>query len=881
VKLTKPLYIFLIFLPILCGCNLTKDIPQGKYLLKKNKITVKGATFSKETLYEVPRLRPNNSYLGMKIRLAAYLSVDSAHVAEKRIVKNKKLRQYNAKKAAQDEKKNRKRIKKAIKKGKTSYTQKISKLKDTLNPRQFFGEWLKYKIGEPAVLLDTELVNRSKEQLKLFLRKKGYYFSTITDTIVYKKKKASVYYTLQTGKPFTIDSIYYLSSNTELVKTIQHFVKVEKLTLIHNKFDEDLLDNFRTKVAKAMQDSSYYGFYKDNLSFLADTNCNTMTVELGIEIKPRVVHINEDSDSTINIDFATHKIAGVYFHISDTLKYKGNFSQKMEDLGLPVLNKYHFLQTLDTTFYERKDRFKNKSASYYLYNGKLIVKPHILELKNYLEHDEFYKNYYLERSYTQLLSMGVWQTIKPVLIENYKTNRVEVHYFLVPDKKQSYTFEPRATNSNGYLGVSASLSYINKNLFHRGDRLTISMTGGFESSPPIFDKGISNKKIKKATRSFNVFEFGPSIKLEMPGLFPFKATILSKRQAPTTEFGLAMYFQKRTDFTRNLFQFHYSWKWFVGKNQTFTVGFPFLSAVNYADLRKTNEFEQKLAKLNDLFLYNTYSDQLIFQDWKLTYVWSNIKLDKKNIFNYTANLDLAGNLLAWSTKKQAPDINGQKRVFGVPFSQFIRLDNEFKLYQHLNKKSSLNYHLQIGAGIPYGNSTTSLPFGYSFFAGGTNDNRGWRARELGPGAYQYYLDSNRTLTQVGDIRLGGTVEYRFDIASILKGALFLDAGNVWLVRNDNKRPGAQFTSQFINQMGIAGGIGFRIDLKFIIIRLDIGFPLRNPALPKASNWIFKSKNAYFEKLKDYYGNNYDQRDDLKNLLHPFTPRFHIGIGYPF
>ena len=880
-KVTKRLYIIIIFLPILLGCRLTKDIPTGSYLLKKNKIIVSGDKLSKEDLQLVPRLKPNNKYLGMKLRLAAYIAVDSAKVAQKRFKENIQIHEHNAKKKAKNKRKNEKRIKKAIKRGKTSYNRKQLDLKDTLEPKKFFREWLKYKIGEPPVLLDSGLVDHSLEQFHLYMNKKGYYYSTVKDTILYGKKKATVEYRITTGKPYRIDSIYYVSENKDLVNTIKKFVRQENAIPKKMVFDADLLDDLRSKIARAMRDSSYYGFNDNNIYYIADTNGRDLTVSIGIGIKPRSIRLSENSDSTMTIPFATHKVSNVYFHISDTAYFKGNFKEHIDSLGLPLTNDEHFVQTLDTLFYQSKGRFKNRSSSYFLYNTKLNIKPQFVELKNYLEHGEFYKNYYLERSYSQLLSMDVWQSIKPVLKEDLTTQDIEAHYYLIPAKKQSYTFEPRATNSNGYLGVSASVNYVNKNLFRGGEKLTISMTGGFESSPPIFDKGLSDEKIKKATRSFNVFEFGPSLKLELPGLFPFKATTFSKRQIPKTEFGLAYYFQKRTNFSRNLFQFNYGWKWLSGKTQTFTFGFPFLSVINYSDIKKQPEFEQKLAQLNDLFLLNTYSDQLIFQDWKVVYVWSNVQLQKKHIFNYTMNFDLAGNLLNWATKKQTPNADGVRQVFGVPFSQFARIDNEFKLYQNISKKNSLNYRLQLGAGLPYGNSKTSLPFGYSFFAGGTNDNRGWRARELGPGGYKFYLDSNRTATQVGDIRIGATVEYRFNIVSIFKGAFFMDAGNVWLLRNDTKRPGAQFTSQFINQFGIAGGFGLRADLKFLIIRLDVGFPLRNPAMPTGSNWVFQSRETYLNELSNYYGVDYQSNPDLKILLHPFTPRFHIGIGYPF
>jgi len=194
----------------------------------------------------------------------------------------------------------------------------------------------------------------------------------------------------------------------------------------------------------------------------------------------------------------------------------------------------------------------------------------------------------------------------------------------------------------------------------------------------------------------------------------------------------------------------------------------------------------------------------------------------------------------------------------------------------LGKKSSIHGRLLIGGGLPYGNSKTSMPYDYSFFAGGANDNRGWRARALGPGAYKYYLDTNRTATQIGDLRIGSTVEYRFNMGSLLKGAIFMDAGNVWTIKEDVNRVGGQISNNWYKQIALSSGVGLRLDLDFFIIRLDLGLPITNPALPAGSRWIFQKRDAYYAEGLAVLGVNY--KDYLPK---PFTPNIHFGIGYPF
>lgn len=882
-KLVKQPHIILFLLPFLIGCKITRHVPEGRYLLKKNEIHVSGDKVDEDEMSEVLRIHPNNKYLGLKIRLTLYNSVDSTKVSEKRIKKNKKLREKNAKIRAKEKRINEKRIQNAVEKGKETYRRKTLDLKDTLEPRRFFREWLKYGIGEPPVILDTSLVNRSTGQLSLWLRNRGYYYASVRDTVIYKpkKKKAIVHYYIETGKPFLIDSIYYLSANSRVNKTIENYLSSNDVFTKKTKFDSDQLDGLRSKLAREMRDNSFYEFSPNHIYYTADTNATDLTVALGIGVKEKSVRIRKDSDSTIQRPHVQYKVGDVYFHLADTIHYDGNFKQRVDELDLP-LTKDYFLQTLDTFFYE-PDNVKNAEVrkAYFLYNGKLTIKPQILEMRNYLEYTHWYRGYYLERSYSQLLDMDVFQAIKPVLVERQNENKVDVHYYLIPAKVQTFTFEPRATNSNGYLGVSASINYSHKNLFRGAEKLTISFAGGFESQPPIFDEDISGQKIKTASRSFNTFEFGPTIKLEVPGLRPVPPVVFSKRQATKTEVSLAYNFQRRADFERNLFQLNYLWKWLSGKTQAFQMGLPFLTGVKYVGIKKSAFFEEQLNILNDLFLQNAYSNQFIYHDFRLNYNWSNVKLDNtKHIISYNASFDLAGNLLDWLNTNKEPNDLGVREVFGVPFSQFVRLDNELKFYQYISKKKSLNYRLQLGAGLPYGNSKTSLPFDYAFFAGGTNDNRGWRARELGPGGYKYYLDSNRTATQIGDIRIGASAEYRFNIGSgtLFKGAAFLDAGNVWSLREDVNRPGGQFTSEWYNQLAVAGGVGLRLDLSFLIIRVDVGIPLRNPALPKNARWIFNSREPFYQELEEFYGPNYKTES---GVAMPFTPRFHVAIGYPF
>lgn len=884
IRTLKITYILLITGLLVYSCRQTKYVPEGKYLLKKNVIQVEDGKLDEDDVTEIIRQKPNFKTFGLKMRLWAYNRVDSTSVAKKRFRKNISIREENKERIERRDEINKRRIEKARLKNQDLYTEKIVKLKDTVNPKMFFREWFKYKIGEKPVVYDSIPFNKSIEQLKLYLKNKGYYYGDVTGNVEFKKnRKAKVTYTLKPGPQYKIDSVYVVSDNSTVEQEYYKFVRMQSEDpLIGRPFDKDYLDDYREKVAKHMRDNTLYGFSSSHINFLADTTFSDMSVTLGVRFTDRMVRSEYNRDSLIPIKHKVTYVKEVYFHIADTTFFEGNFKNTVEQMGLTLLDE-QFLRTIDTFVYaEIKKRNSDVLDKYriatFTYNGELSIDPGVIEIQNYLENENVYKEYYLERSFARLLQLGLFQVIKPVLIEIPRTDSIEVHYYLVPAQKQSFGFEPRATNSNGFLGVALSINYINKNLFRGAEKLTLSISGGFESQPPVFANNLDGEPIEKPGRSFNTFEIGPSVKLELPGLFPTKVTFLSKRQRPRTELSTAYNFQARTDFERHIFQMNYLWKFYVSKTQIFQIGLPFMSVVKLVRIQKDPAFQAKLDLLNDLFLRNAYSNQFIWQDWKLTFEYNNKDKDfKKNDFSLYMNstFDPAGNTLSMF-KAYQDTINGQHAIFGIGYSQFARLDNEVIVSNPLGKKKSIHARMQIGGGVPYGNTKTSLPYDYSFFAGGANDNRGWRARALGPGSYKYYLDTNRTATQIGDIRIGSSIEYRFSFGNMFKGAFFADAGNIWTFKEDVNRIGSQFSANWIREIALSGGFGLRMDLDFFILRLDIGIPITNPALPQGARWIFQSRQPYYDEGFAKFGVGYE-----KLLPRPFTPNIHFGIGYPF
>lgn len=923
-----------------CKLRSTYAVPEGKHLLKKNKLEVKGDNMDKSSMEKVIRQQPNLSTLGVKSRLIVYNMVDSAKVEKTRMKKAAKLRRKNDKRRQREIRVNTRRRDRAIRRGKETYFYRTIELKDTLSPKISLRERMKYRFGEAPVIVDTFLFEKSKEQLSIYLHKKGYFYDTVTgylDTV--RRKKIVAHFKVITGPRYYIDSVYLITDNSSVRSSYvnyirkeqgdsplnepfyKHLVKGESLNV---PFDQDVLADYKNRIAQYMRNDAYYGFSPTHVKFRADTNKTTMKVKLGIEFTDRFIRSEENPDEVVAKRHAPTYVEEVYFHIADTSMYLGNFRATMDDLQLEM-KKDNFLQTIDTLVYDDlmkkvslPDSLKKKyKQTYYkstvernifgqpkdsiaqdkfriatfLFNGKAVqrhgrdtlimfVKPGLIEAQNYLENENYYKEYYLDRSYNRLQQLGIFAIIKPV-IEEIPGNKIIVHYYLVPAKKQSYSFEPRFTNSNGFLGVSASVNYTNKNLFRSGWNTTVSMSGGFESQPPVFATTLDGAQIQQTGRSFNTFEFGPTLKFDLPGLFPVNVAKLDKRQRPRTILSAAYNFQQRPDFSRSVFQLNYLWKFYVGKTQIFSVGLPGASVIKFVALKKTPEFETRINALNDLFLRNAYSDQFIWEDLKFAFDYDNINADdKKPRLRVTSNttINIAGNLLYYGFRKlQAQDSMGHYQLFGVPYSQFALIDFKLTSYYDVNRRHTLAGRIMLGIGSPYKNTVTSLPYDYSFYAGGANDNRGWVARSLGPGSYKYYLDTLRTATQIGDVRFGGSLEYRLAKGKLIQSAVFLDVGNIWTIKDDPNRQGGKLSKNVPRELGLAVGYGIRLDFSFFIFRLDAGLPLTNPALPDGSRWIFQSRDAYNLEI----ANSGMSAEQIKKIPPPFGLHFHIGIGLPF
>ncbi|WP_169312082.1 BamA/TamA family outer membrane protein [Fluviicola taffensis] len=882
----------------------------------------------------------------MRVRLALFNSIDSSKTEHGRIRKLNRLNKTNLRKGRREIRINERRRQRAIRKGDKDYIYKRIQLRDTLDPNSTLRQLIKYKFGEAPVIADTGALSKSRTQIQAYMHSKGYFYSEVTsrfDTIhrllnKHKtKKKVIARYNITTGIRYYIDTVKVICENLSVRNDFNNFLKKQtdkqglnadfKSSILEGKpinlpFDADKFKAYRTELARYMRDQTYFGFIPTNISYKADTmragnnKGSNLKMSLTIVFGDRAVQDQNSSDTIRYVKHVSTKIQNVYFHFCDTTRYKGNFREEMKAIDSD-LKKNNFLITKDSFLYKElkkkvedyaesekvghkvivkskvyhtiygkpKDSIdfdKFRIATFY-YNGQMFVHPNVIESQNYLENENYYKEYYLERSFSRLVQLGLFSIIKPEIIETFPgSGIVEVHYYLVPVTKQSFSFEPRAKNSNGFLGLTASLNYSNKNIFRSGTNFTFSISGGFESNPSVFAKDDTGKKVKTQGRSFNTIEIGPSVKLDIPGLFPFGVNILSKRQRPRTELSGAYNYQKRPDFSRGLIQFNYLYKFLVGKTQSFSFGLPGASVIKYVSINPQPEFEAKINSLNDLYLKNAYRNQFIWEDFKITFDFDNQekvkRISPRLRILYSASFSIAGNLLNGLTSINPKyDTLGHKLFLGVSYAQFTVFDNKLIAYLNVGKNKILAFRTMAGVGFPMKNSPTSLPYDYSFFGGGSNDNRGWSARTLGVGSYQQLLDPNFVITQIGDVRFNTSLEFRFGSGGVINHALFVDAGNIWTMKNDPNRPGGQISTRFLKELGVSVGYGLRLDFNYFIIRADLGIPIHNPSLPEGERWIYSKKPNFYAKAEQVYGPDYQSRLPI----YLFQARLNFGIGFPF
>ena len=451
----------------------------------------------------------------------------------------------------------------------------------------------------------------------------------------------------------------------------------------------------------------------------------------------------------------------------------------------------------------------------------------------------------LQRTYNNFARLQAVKYTNIKFAEVPDTNLLDCHIQISTNKPSTISFQPEGTNTAGDLGAAASITYTNRNLFHGSEQLSIEFRGAYEAITGL--EGYQDQ---------NYTEFSVETKLVFPRfLAPFLSKSFRRRQTASSEWAVSWNFQNRPEFHRRVFSSAWRYRWSEPKhhlNYRFDlldlnyVYMPWISSTFKRDYLDNAE------NRNAILRYN-YEDIFIMKaGFTVSYT--------DGVDAVRANFESAGNLLNGVSKGFGFKTNsqGQHTLFNIAYAQYVKLDFDYTHLFQFDKRNALALHAGLGVAYPYGNSTV-LPFEKRYFSGGANSVRGWSVRELGPGKFKGTDGRIDFINQTGDVKLDLNAEYRSSLFWKLQGALFIDAGNIWTLRNYAEQPGGQFKfTEFYKQIAASYGMGLRLNFDYFILRFDVGMKAINPA---------------YESEKEHW-----------SIIHPKLSRdfdFHFAVGLPF
>lgn len=689
-------------------------------------------------------------------------------------------------------------------------------------------------IGEPPVILDSFLTEKSVKQIKLYLNSKGYFNSKVDYKIDYhKKKKATVSYVLNAGNPYLIKAVDYDIADTNIIAVILKDT-VNSLVKNGNIYDEGVFEQERGRIETKMKNEGYYQFSKELIRFRVDSTFGKNMLDVMIEIKNPTYPVPGYKDSTIQIP---HK------------KYYFNQIRIYTDYNSLVVDTSLYRQLIFTA---NKGLKKKKETEYdFLYQEELRIKPKTLIQATLFKKGDLFELKNVENTYNNLMNLKVYKFVNIQFDEAGKDTvsgayRLNSKIFLTPTPIQFYSVETEATNSSGNLGIAGNLLYQNKNIFKGAEIFNFRIKGAMEVQK-IFGESESGMGIQKIL-PFNTIETGVEAGLDIPRfLLPMNMERFPKSFRAKTIIRTGVQYQKRSDYTRYILNGTYGYEFKPNTRHKYTIYF---ADINSVKIFPDSSFQVKIDAIKDPKVRNSYRDHLTLSG-RASYLYNNQLINKVTNFTYLKfDFETSGLLMRGINNwmKSVKSADGSYALFNLSYAQYVKSSFEFRRYLMLPMNSKVVFRGLIGAGTAYGNSTV-MPFEKSFFSGGANSVRAWKIYSLGPGSY-----TDSTNIHTGDIDLEANIEYRFPIYSYLNGALFVDAGNVWLNKKNFYVPNGEFQfNRFYKEFAVGVGFGMRFDFSFFILRLDAAFALRNPSNPEGSRWV----------------------NDFKHT------NFNLGIGYPF
>lgn len=660
------------------------------------------------------------------------------------------------------------------------------------------------RMGEEPVLYDSVQAHLSSEDLTVAMQNMGYMNATVDVEKKVKGKKLTLNYLLHPGNPYIINRFNYEIEDSVIERVLAPHLK--KDTDRPHQFTVTSLDDERKRLTHILNDSGFYRFHKDFIYYTADSTQGRQHVNVTLHLMKYVE--NSDAKPTLhpryvinNVNFIPGDSTG--FHLRKGV---------LEDNTLIEKGKYFSATDLQKTY----NNFSRLGAVRYT-NINFREVPR-------------YDSLVIGKTFTYTTS---------------STHYLDADIQVSNNKPNTISFQPEGTNTAGDLGAAAVLSYQNRNLFRGSEHLSLEFRAAFEAI-----KGLEGYK------NSDYEEYSVQAHLQFPRfLAPFISKNFKRKSSATSEVSVGWNLQNRPEFHRRVFSSAWKYHWSDPVHHlTYDFDLLNLSYVYMPWISETfkHDYLDNATTRNAILRYN-YQDLFILRTgFGVNYSGANQA--------FRARMELAGNLLnglsgVFNFKKNS---EGKRTLFNIAYAQYAKFDFDYTKILRFDERNSLALHGGLGIAIPYGNSTV-LPFEKRYFSGGANSVRGWSVRELGPGKFKGVDGRIDFINQTGDMKLDLNAEYRTHLFWKLDAAAFIDAGNIWTLRDYADQPGGQFSfKSFYNQIAVAYGLGLRLNFDYFILRFDGGMKAINPA---------------YTSTEEHYA-----------LWHPNLKRdftFHFAVGLPF
>jgi outer membrane protein assembly factor BamA len=674
-----------------------------------------------------------------------------------------------------------------------------------------FGKWLTRSFGRPPILMSQVNPALRASVAQSILQKHGYFQGRVTYENITERnpKKGKIQYHVAFNHLYTLDTIKYVNFPPEAEQIIANSMSS---TLLHqdDAFDVSVLDQERQRLSTLFRDSGFYYYQPAYASYLADTVSQPGKVQVHLQM----------ADSIPNE--ALHKW------------YLGKIDVMLRKNMRDSLDQLRHRRTMDIH-----------------YSGKhLPLRAGVIRRNMQFRPGQPYSYSKYQTAMNSLSSSGLFSLVNFNFTprdssENCDTLDLKINCLF--DKPYDFYVETNVTGkTSGRVGPGIVLGFTKRNAFRGGETLDLNLYGNYEWQ--------TGHQYEGSTSKMNSYEYGMDVSLTIPRfLLPSNWRFRHRhiRNRSTTIKASSEVINRAGYFKRHVVSGELTYK-FQTSSQSLHEFSPLILQYDY--------MTSSTAKFDSIRLANPYLDVTMRDQFipKLRYRFSHQSpSDYRNPIYWEATFSEAANLLslgymAFGKKWGEKD----KTMFKNAYAQFVKLEAEIRKTWSLTQKSSIVGHLAGGIIIPYGNSS-SAPYSEQFYVGGANSVRAFNVRSIGPGSYSTANSNMSYLDQTGDIKFLANLEYRFPILGNLYGATFLDAGNVWAIRDTEMRPGSKFKfSNFFDELAVGTGIGLRYDLDYFVIRVDWGIGIHAP---------------YDTGKSGYY--NMPNFKDSQTL--------HIAVGYPF